>query len=682
MSGGLLASRSDFGSEARRFDPYPDSLYAIIDAMTKVFNGSTWIDTDPAKDQDLVDIAALAPTNNDFLQRKAGAWTNRTPSQAKTDLALTKTDVGLSNVDNTSDVNKPLSTPVKSFLRGPLNLDAASGNGILRSTYPPVAIGNDAAYAAFPGVVQLPSGRLRMVWRQGTDHVASHDGVIKTATSDDLGRTWSAATTLYSDGTAPDVRDPSISISPDGTKVYLTFFKSNSGSVAQGMFFAVSTDGGASFGTPVRMDASLVAGAITAPVVDPGTGTLYAVGYAKSGAETQYSSWLFTSTNGGTSWSSSRVLNGATDTRDYAEPWLLWQGGTTFLMAARYGTAGVVFIKSTNSGAAWTAAGQLFAGYSGRPTLCLLSSGTIIMILRSLSDGSGWYTYTKNVGTNWYPPRKMGISMASGTSQTYAQPIEIAYGIAFCPVGFEQAYTSNSSRLYGTYLIEGSGVSPLGDISPDAKAAIVDDTDQILLAEDFQRPDGALGAPWTVAQGSLSIASGQLVSGSPDATPDKAWFECRTPDVSIEADLMFNGGAQAGFGIITRFVDINNYIMISFETLTGAGTALYPASLNIYRYLSGTLYRWQSGAWSATLSTPTLTIGGASTPPPIVNSWSKVKVECRGASIIVKINDVFMTWINDQADAGQAIGNATKHGVMLNPASTFQQYCRRVLIKA
>lgn len=26
MSGGLLASRSDFGSEARRFDSYPDSM--------------------------------------------------------------------------------------------------------------------------------------------------------------------------------------------------------------------------------------------------------------------------------------------------------------------------------------------------------------------------------------------------------------------------------------------------------------------------------------------------------------------------------------------------------------------------------------------------------------------------------------------------------------------------------
>jgi hypothetical protein len=39
-------------------------------------------------DQDLVDIAALTPTNDDMMQRKAGAWTNRTLTQVKSDLAM------------------------------------------------------------------------------------------------------------------------------------------------------------------------------------------------------------------------------------------------------------------------------------------------------------------------------------------------------------------------------------------------------------------------------------------------------------------------------------------------------------------------------------------------------------------------------------------------------------------
>jgi len=57
-------------------------------------------------DSDLTTIAGLSPTDDDILQRKAGAWTNRTMAQLKTDLALAKADVGLGNVDNTSDSTK------------------------------------------------------------------------------------------------------------------------------------------------------------------------------------------------------------------------------------------------------------------------------------------------------------------------------------------------------------------------------------------------------------------------------------------------------------------------------------------------------------------------------------------------------------------------------------------------
>lgn len=39
-------------------------------------------------DGDLTAIAALSPSNDDFVQRKAGAWTNRTPAQVRTDLGV------------------------------------------------------------------------------------------------------------------------------------------------------------------------------------------------------------------------------------------------------------------------------------------------------------------------------------------------------------------------------------------------------------------------------------------------------------------------------------------------------------------------------------------------------------------------------------------------------------------
>ncbi len=72
-------------------------------------------------DSDLTAIAALNPSNDDVVQRKAGAWTNRTPVQVKTDLALTKSDVGLGNVDNTSDANKPVSNATQTALNAKEN---------------------------------------------------------------------------------------------------------------------------------------------------------------------------------------------------------------------------------------------------------------------------------------------------------------------------------------------------------------------------------------------------------------------------------------------------------------------------------------------------------------------------------------------------------------------------------
>ena len=67
-------------------------------------------------DSDLTTIAAIAPTNDDLIQRKAGAWTNRTMAQVKADLALSKSDVSLGNADNTSDINKPVSTAQQTAL--------------------------------------------------------------------------------------------------------------------------------------------------------------------------------------------------------------------------------------------------------------------------------------------------------------------------------------------------------------------------------------------------------------------------------------------------------------------------------------------------------------------------------------------------------------------------------------
>jgi hypothetical protein len=70
----------------------------------------------------LTQISGLSPNNDDILQRKSGAWTNRSVAQYKADLAL-------NNVDNTSDVNKPLSNATISALSYKVNTSQISSFG-------------------------------------------------------------------------------------------------------------------------------------------------------------------------------------------------------------------------------------------------------------------------------------------------------------------------------------------------------------------------------------------------------------------------------------------------------------------------------------------------------------------------------------------------------------------------
>lgn len=73
---------------------------------------------------DLTTIAGLTATTDNVIQSVSSTWASRTPEQLKTTLSLVKGDVGLGNVDNTSDASKPISTATASALNGKQPLDS------------------------------------------------------------------------------------------------------------------------------------------------------------------------------------------------------------------------------------------------------------------------------------------------------------------------------------------------------------------------------------------------------------------------------------------------------------------------------------------------------------------------------------------------------------------------------
>jgi hypothetical protein len=77
----LLASAGDITTGTNTTKAVtPAQLAAVSAAISGVASASQPLDTD------LTAIAGLAPSNNDFIQRKSGSWTNRSPAQVLTDL--------------------------------------------------------------------------------------------------------------------------------------------------------------------------------------------------------------------------------------------------------------------------------------------------------------------------------------------------------------------------------------------------------------------------------------------------------------------------------------------------------------------------------------------------------------------------------------------------------------------
>jgi len=103
-----------------------DSVADLSDLPTTVAAAVAQVDTLQTAVDDLSDditapvqdIGGLTLVNDDLLQVKSGHITQRTISQVKSDLSLTKTDVGLGSVDNTSDASKPISTATQTALDG------------------------------------------------------------------------------------------------------------------------------------------------------------------------------------------------------------------------------------------------------------------------------------------------------------------------------------------------------------------------------------------------------------------------------------------------------------------------------------------------------------------------------------------------------------------------------------
>jgi hypothetical protein len=491
---------------------------------------------------------------------------------------------------------------------------------------------------------------LRLVWRQGTDHAAARDGKIHTVTSVNDGRTWSAASIAVTD--TADLRDPCISTA--GGTTWLTYFKGTSTLAAAGCFLRVSTDDGVTWGSETRIDGQPYA-AMSSPVVEVG-GNLLAAYYGKNTGNTFDSSWLATSADGGVTWTRQIVANGQTAGRDYQEPWLIANGASVW-MFFRYGTQSAIGLcTSTDSGATWSAPTQLFDDTTGRPAAVWLSTGTMAVVARRISDRQPVVRSrtTGTATTAWLPARPTMIQPSSGPiGMLYAHPLEVPGGI-ICPVGIET--NASTGRIHVGWLSDEGGISPLGDVIPDDRTAVAEGTDQLLFAEGFSQANGPLRQPWVVGAGGMQVSNGNAVSTVADNVPDLAWLDVASADVVLEGEFAWTG--QAGFGLIARVVSANTYLLLTVES---SGTAV-----RLYKVVSGV-------ATQLGIHSPT---GVAQ------SSWTTLSMYVRGNLIHCFFNGwgVF-GYLLAGGDATTFAGRPT-HGIKLNAQAGGVHLCRRFVARS
>jgi len=427
------------------------------------------------------------------------------------------------------------------------------GNGAIRALRPLRPLGTDAQHSAFPAILYKQDGSLMCTYRQGSDHITARDGVLKVVRSTDMGRTWTAPVTLLS---LPgiDLRDSGLSESRDGTKVWLTYCKTTAIAPFNGAYFRTSTDGGVTFGTEIRIDNGVTAACVSS-IVECDNGDLIMPWYGTTGAEGFRSVWIARSVNGGTSWTSTRLVNGATAGRHYEEPCIA-KKGSTLGMTFRWGAIDSIgFTSSVDDGANWAGGTSEFLG-TGKPNCFWVNEDTLAVIYRQRFDSSAVIRYTRNLGTSWHGEKQIERKLGTNGWMSYSDVAMVQQGIGILALGQETSTTL--SRIFFSAVGEAGAVTPFG-ILPEEDIATAQNIDGVIFATNFDQPDGALASPWAVTVGAVNVSNGLAIPQT-SGTQHIARIFAATVEYEIEAEMLWSGAGATGYGgIIFAMTDGASY---------------------------------------------------------------------------------------------------------------------------
>lgn len=350
------------------------------------------------------------------------------------------------------DVTPTLSNAMAPFVK-------PTGSGVITAdAQGRLTIDSGSTYKAFPGMAFL-EGRLHLVYRDGTAHNSS-GGLVKYRHSDDLGRTWSSATTLETPTAGDDLRDPAIVALSSGRLLCVYDYRApwNSTNISSRVIY--SDNRGQSWSSPYTIPDTF-SGAeadVTSQPIELPDGTILVPGYGLNSGSF-YTSVVWKSTDGGLTFPTQiTIANGTTDSRSYAEPQIrLLASGTLVCLMRSDTNAHTWRSTSTDGGATWSATADVLTA-SSRPDFVEFYPGALIFFGRN--DNTNFYarwSVSWDEGATW-----TALQNVDGSTDPwmYGAPVVLAPG--YIAVAYSIENSSSDADLYIRYYYDGIGIGADG----------------------------------------------------------------------------------------------------------------------------------------------------------------------------------------------------------------------------
>lgn len=389
------------------------------------------------------------------------------------------------------DVTPPLSIALPPWVK-------PSGSGVITNdAQGRLTILNDTAYKAFPGMTYL-EGRLHLVYRSGASH-SSVDGIIKYKYSDDLGRTWSTATSIATPGGSRDLRDPSIVALSSG-RLLVGYDDCDGSGIPLYVSVIYSDNRGQSWSSEYQVPVTGMSGecAGTSQPIELPDGSILIPAFGDNGGNSFCV--VFKSTDGGATFPT-QITVASSGSRHYQELQirLLASGKIVGLMRSDTNVHTWRTV-STDGGATWSSPTDVLTA-SARPDFVEFFPGALLFFGRT--DNTNFYArwaVSWDEGATW-----TALQSVDGSTDVweYGAPVVLAPG--YVAVAYSLQNSSSDADLYMRYYHDGYGIDPLGNLTilsgagaPTTADYLVGTANGSLSAEIVvgTTPGGDLGGTW------------------------------------------------------------------------------------------------------------------------------------------------------------------------------------------